>query len=167
MKDEDGINSGYRNVGRLALWTIPLALAMGASAWIGVYVGTHDILRQLSQEQRRALYVGAGKRPQGKMIVETPDVSCILVTKVDVDGNEATVYYESHCHKTKHTLSVYWQLVAPDGTLLGSGSAYANAIGGPEALPPKARGEAVLAGYYRLNTDDRAIAIKFWVDGWD
>ena len=64
---EDGINSGYRNIGRLALASIPYVLGLGAAVWLGVWMTGHDFRRLLSQEDRAAVYTGAAQRPKGKI----------------------------------------------------------------------------------------------------
>ncbi len=51
-EQENGVQNGARNIGRLALALIPWALAIGASVWLGVYVGIHQFRHELSQEDR-------------------------------------------------------------------------------------------------------------------
>ena len=57
--NEDGINSGARNIGRFFLALIPWALGIGFAVWLGVYMAMREIHREALQEQRAAQYTGA------------------------------------------------------------------------------------------------------------
>jgi hypothetical protein len=165
---EDGFNVGWRRIGTLALWAIPLALGIAASVWLGFAMATHGWFRELSQEQRRAVYVGAGDMPREKLKIETPNAGCLKIEKVDLDGRTATVYVRSHCRgEMRYSLDLQWQLVSPDGTIIGFNKTYGSILGGPNKLDPGQRGEYVFSGWQGIKVDPRAEKIVFTANCYD
>ncbi len=169
MRNEDGFNAGARNFGRLALSCIPWTLGMGALVWLGFFIASHDILHQLSQEQRRAIYVGAFHRPKEKLIIETPKTWCVHITRVDLDGASAAVYYQNDCDVAVGDVVISWQLFSPNRTALESGHAAASWVEGPSSLRVGEQGESFFhgfpTGYYPISTDSRAAYIVFTAGG--
>jgi len=162
MDREDGFNAGYRRIGTLALYTIPLVLGAAACVWLGFSMAAHGWFNLLSQEDRRAIYVGAKDRPKSKMNILTPNTGCIKIDRVDLDGSTAAVYFHSECISSVGFAQVKWQLISPDGTALGSGRCYVNLCGGPSDIERNQKGEVVLSGFsYGISTDDRAQSISF------
>lgn len=163
-RDEDGFNAGYRRIGTLALWSIPAVLGIGASIWLGFVMASHDWLNTLSQEQRRAIYVGAAHRPKGKLKIETPNEGCVHIDRVDLDGSTAALYFHSNCTGELRAPGFQWQLISPDGTLLSSEWWYASMLGGPQSLNHGDKGEVVFEGWmHGIKTDDRAATVRFTV----
>lgn len=159
MDKETGIDAGARNIGRLALAAIPWALAVGVSAWIGAYVALHEVRRQLSQEERAAVYTGAAERPKAKIAVEILDKYCVKVTRVDIDGENLVVYTKNECHREiEYGLNWNWRLISPNGTAIASG--YTN---GAFCARPPLNGMAECK--MSVKTDDRAAKIQVWVEG--
>lgn len=165
-RNESGSDAGWRNVGTLALWSIPYVLGITACVWFGFAMGVREWFRSLSQEQRRAIYVGATVRPKSALKIETPNASsCVVVDRVDLDGSTAAVYFRNTCGNRVTSIKLQWQLVSPDGTLLANGMSYSMMLDGPDALGPNEKGEAVFSGWHRgIKTDPRASAVRFWVD---
>lgn len=143
---------------------------MGALVWLGFFVASHDLLNQLSQEQRRAIYVGAFHRPTSKIVVETPDKGwCVKITRVDLDGSTAAVYFQNNCIVHIGNVTVHWELYSPNRTALASGWNFSNNLEGPSDLAPGEQGEAIFQGELfgmglnAIKTDKRAAFIVFWV----
>lgn len=154
-----------RNIGRLALWSIPYVLGAAAFTWLGFWIAAHDFFNLLSQEHRRAIYVGAENRPKSPLRIETPNKGCIKITKVDLDGATASVYFKNECAlQSSKYLKIHWQLVSPNGALLASKWSYSEILHGPESLAAGETAEIVFSGYDAISTDDRAAAIRFWVE---
>jgi hypothetical protein len=159
--NEDGMQAGWRNVGRLALWTIPLSLGLAGSVWLGFYIGVHDFRRELSQEDRAAIVVGAEVRPKGKMKITIETPFCVSVTRADLDGSALRLYAKNDCHQDISYLAWYYALVAPNGTVLHEG--YTNSCAVPRH--PTDLAECVFDGYSSLTIDDRAASIRVWTMG--
>lgn len=92
MRNEDGVNAGSRNLGRLALWSIPLSLGLAATVWFGLYLSGWEFQQkkaeaqhELTQQERSAVYVGAAVRPKGKIAVEMKKDNCMPIVRADVD----------------------------------------------------------------------------------
>lgn len=165
ISDEDGMNAGWRNIGRAALAAIPWLLGVGAVTWLGFFMAAHGWFLQLGQEQRRAVYVGAEARPKAALKIETVE-SCLRITRVDLEGDTASVYFVNECGTTVNYIQASWQLIAPDGTLLGNFWNFADSLGGPGSLKRGERGELTFSGSYNgIKLDDRASAIRFRVGG--
>jgi hypothetical protein len=158
MMSEDGLNSGARNVGRFFLMAIPYVLGLGAMMWLGVYVGVHDFHRQLTQEERAAVYTGAQERPKAKMVVEIVAHDCSHITRADIDGGDLVLYSRNDCHQDLDYLVWYWQEVSPNGTILNQG--YNNLC--PEPRRNGDVAECRFDGYGSLPIDDRTDKIKVW-----
>lgn len=161
---EDGFNAGVRNIGTFFLWAIPLVLGAAACVWLGFFMTTRGFFNQLSQEKRRAIYVGAEDRPKSKLKIETPNEGPVKITRVDLDGSTAAVYFMNKSASMVRSIEVHWQLYSPDGTALSSGYEYSQSHGGPEELNPNGKGEAVLDGYAGIKLDNRAESIRFWIE---
>jgi hypothetical protein len=154
--NEDGTNAGMRNIGRLALFLIPWALALGAAAWIGVYIGAHDFRHQLSQEERAATYTGASEKPKDKFKIVIEPHDCSHITKADIDGHVLLLYARNDCHKTLDYLAWHWQEVSPNGTIISGG--YQN-----NAYCPVPQHYSEIAECSQeISDDDRAVQIKLW-----
>lgn len=160
---EDGFNAGWRDIGRLALWSIPYVLGLAACVWLGFFIASRNFFNQLSQEQRRAIYVGAEHRPKSKLKIETPNEGPIHITRVDLDGSTAAVYFENTQPGRRRSITIHWQLISPDGTKLESSYDDSASIGGPDQLDQGEKGEVVFDDYSGIKLDNRAESIRFWV----
>lgn len=117
---ESGADAGLRNIGRFFLMGIPLMLGLGAAAWLGVYAGTHDFKRQLSQEDRAAIAVGAPVRPKGPMKIDIVPSRCLPIMRADIDGSVLRLYVENLCGPITY-MRWSWTMLSPDGTAIHSG----------------------------------------------
>jgi hypothetical protein len=159
ISDEDGMEAGGRNVGRLALSLIPWALGIGALVWLGVWIGIHEFRHELSQEERAAIYVGAKERPHSRLIINTIKSDCSTVTRADLDGSDLIMYAKNDCHETLRYLAWRWQLLSPDGTVLKE--EYVN--GCPVPRMPGDSAECRMQDHYAsVSDDDRAATVRVW-----
>jgi hypothetical protein len=160
---EDGVNAGWRNIGRLALWSIPYVLGATALVWLGAFMAFHDFWNILSQEKRRAIYVAAEERPREKIKIDVPNRGPLKITRVDLDGSTASVYFTNSGNQKAWAIQIHWQFFSPDGTALASGYEHSSYAGGPEEMQAKEKAEAVLK---RIALDDRAASIRFWISNY-
>lgn len=147
MKNEDGINSGCRNAGRLALWSIPLSLGLAATVWFGLWVSGYEFqkhkeaeVHEMSQRERSAVYVGASVKPKSKLAIEIADRSCFKIVRADIDtrkkdwpenayeyslilyGQNVGCKLHMEYMASENAAEWHWQTVSPNGTILKSGS---------------------------------------------
>jgi hypothetical protein len=163
MENENGFEAGARAAGRGVGWyflaAIPFVLGMGASVWFGVYIGAHNFRKQLSQEQRGAVYVGADPRPKSRLSIQIKAVDCVHITKADIDGRTLMLYASNDCHNSIRYLEWHWQLLSPDGTAIAQG--FQNQCPMPNSPGDKA--ECVFSGpYHGLPDEDRAAIVLVW-----
>ena len=161
---EDGFNAGIRYIGITYLWTIPLILGLAAAVWFGFYLNVHYFRRELSQEERAAIYVGAKERPKSKINIETPNHGIVKIDRVDLDGTAAMLYFHNSGTGVLTFLKASWTLISPDGTRMASGSDYIENINGPTTLGPGEKGEAIFQGYQGIRIDSRTATIEFEID---
>lgn len=161
ISDEDGFPAAARNVGRLAMFLIPLALGLAASVWLGVWIQAHYFLIDVSQQARRGSFVGAPDPIQKAYVVTTARGPKTSVDKVDIDGGEMTVVFHNFS-RTSESIDnqLHWVWVAPDGTRLSDHWDLVHAIGGPGSLSPQERG---IVTEKNLGTESRASGIEVWV----
>lgn len=162
LSNEDGREASARNWGRLALGLIPLALALGASTWLGFYIGVHKFNRQLSQEDRAAIAVGAWERPKSRIVIDRQSGQkfCAGVTRADVDGETIRLYATNDCGKTLTDMAYHWEALSPNGTIIESSSHSAGWCSTPRL--PKDSAECVFDGHYGLPSDDRLATVRVW-----
>jgi hypothetical protein len=151
---EDGVNAGARNFGRLMLALIPYALGLAALVWLSFYIGAHKFRRELSQEERAAVYVGAQQRPTQKLKIEVVKRDCSTITRSDVDGEMLLIYARNDCHENLSYFSWHWEEVSPSGTVIGEG--YENSC--PNPTFPGDSAECSL----HIASDDRASLLRIW-----
>lgn len=156
-RNEDGNNAGARNIGRLALALIPWALGLGATGWLGVWIGIHEWKHTLSQKDRAAMYVGAAERPNGKIKIEILNTSCVRVTRVDIDGSTALVYSINECHASVGYSEAHIEFISPDGTILSS--EFHNEGNCPI---PREHGDKAECRFNYASTDERIAKIRAW-----
>lgn len=154
---EDGINSGARNVGRLALSLVLLALGLGASVWFGVYMGVHQFRRELSQEERAAIVVGAEVRPTEKIAVALSQSGCVRVTRADLDGRNLIIYTSNGCHRELTYVEWHWEELSPSGTVVHGG--WTNW----QCPAPRLPGDSAECRFDNIELDDRAASMRVWV----
>lgn len=156
MKDnEDGVNAGVRNFGRLALALIPWALGIGFAAWLGVWVALHQYRHELSQEDRAAVYVGAAERPKSKLAVDIIPQDCSVITRADINGEDLLLYAKNNCHAKVRYMEWHWEALSPDRTVIHGG--YEN-WKCPDVIMPGDVAECKLS----INMDDRTAVIRVW-----
>ena len=155
MKEEDGLNSGWRKIGWLALSLVVLALGAGVASWLGVFQQAHEIKHKLSQEERAAVYVGAQKRPTSKLRIEQVKRDCPTVTRADIDGAKLLLYARNDCHQDLDYLEFHWQLLSPNQTIIKEG--YTN-----QCAVASAPGDVSECLIGNVSTDDRAVSVRVW-----
>lgn len=170
MTDE---STQSRGIGTFAFAAIPWVLAIGATAWLGLYMAFHEdkkILandrKELTQEERMATYVGAAERPQQKVKIEEGHSDCVALSRAEFDGTELLMYAENRCHGAPlDYLAWHWQLIAPDGTALSQG--YTNLCPIPTNHGQKAECKQTLRehryGYEAPPIEDRVEKIVIWL----
>ena len=162
MQNEDGLNSGARNVGRFFLMAIPYVLGLAAMTWLGVYIGIHDFNHQLTQEERAAVYTGAKDRPTSKIAIEMKVKDCTKVTRGDIDGTTLVLYAINECHSGVGYMEWHWQEVSPNGTVIHEN--YTNSCPIPRSNGEIAEctfSSSILAGP-ELPDDDRTSKVRVW-----
>ena len=158
MSSEDGVNAGYRNLGRFFLALVPWALGIGALAWLSVYIGVHTFYHEKLQEDRAAQWTGAEQRPAGKIAVEIRPVDCLHIKHADIDGDELSLYAQNDCHQSITYNEWHWQQISPDGTITHEG--YANGATCATLNDAGDKGECKLT----LEDDDRVKKIRVWIE---
>lgn len=153
---EDGRNAGHRGIGRLAMALMLWALGIGASAWLGFYIGFHDFRKKLSQEQRAAVYTGALERPKSPIAIKILRRGCIDIFKVDIDGGNLLIYTRNHCHAPVSYVEWHAALLAPNGTIIKETSTNWKC-----AIPrePGSSAECEL----QMDIDDRTAVVQVWI----
>ena len=92
MKEEDGVNSGARNIGRFFLFAIPAILGVAFLIWFAAYMGVVEYIHELSQQKRAAIYVGVKEPPKEKLKINVERHDCTEIVSVDVNGNDLVMY---------------------------------------------------------------------------
>lgn len=156
MREVDGMSSGGRSFGRLCLALIPWALGIGASVWLGVYIGVHQFRHELSQEERAAIFTGAQERPKQKIAVHTLSRDCTKIVRADLDGDSLTLYAENDCGYFLDYMEYHWEFISPNGTILNQG--YHNGATCPIPSEPRDKAECS----FSVDPDDRAESLKVW-----
>ena len=158
--NEDGINNGARSFGKLCLMLIPWALGIGASVWLGVWIGVHQFRHELSQEERRNIEVGAQVLPKQKINLQLnkPSNSCRKIEKADFDDGVLVVYFRNTCQSASDYDMIGWNALAPDGTIISSAEHYTNMlIGGGQ------RAEWHTESWMAVPSDERIVTLQVWV----
>jgi hypothetical protein len=173
ISDEDGRNAGTRNIGRFFLFSIPLTLGLAAAVWFGLWVAGYDFQKEkaadkheLSQEERSAVFVGAGVKPKGKLAVEMVQKTCFTITRADFDTKKKghpyddsdyvyslILYGQNNCNHDLSYASWHWEMISPNGVILNTG--YSNQC----PIPPS--GE-VAECPFRIDHDERADKFRVW-----
>lgn len=170
FSDEDGRSAAARNWGRFALSAIPWALGMGASVWLGVYVGVHHFRREVSQEQRGAVAVGAAERPKSKIAFDftSAQTYCAGVTRGDIEGSTMRLYATNDCSKGPLTgMDWRYEMLSPNGTVLHAGDLDQN-WPGMTCPTPRLKGDSAECifedGRYdkSIPVDDRVVKMRVW-----
>jgi hypothetical protein len=160
MKDEGLESTASKGIGGFFFAAIPWVLAAGASGWLAFYMMFHESRKELSQEERRAIYVGAKDRPSAKIqVVLEPGADCLHVVKIDYDAPELMVYVENHCSRRLEYPKLKWLLASPDGTSLRDGHDYCPAM----MANGKSECRAKTQDYFQ-STEDRAASLHVWMD---
>lgn len=97
--------------------------AWARRVWFGVYLGIHQFRREVSQEQRAAVQVGAAERPKNKIAFDfaTAQTYCAGVTRGDIEGATMRLYATNDCHKPLTGMNWYYEMLSPNGTILHAG----------------------------------------------
>jgi hypothetical protein len=152
---EDGINSGVRNIGRFFLALIPWAVAIGFMAWLGFWVALHQYRKEVDQERRAAEYVGAKDAPTSKVEIQVIPIDCTRVVRAYLNGEDLLLYAENKCNKTIDYMEWHWEGISPDGTLVDSG--YTN-VYCPHPTRPNDKAECRL----KVSDDDRIKTMRVY-----
>lgn len=153
MKDEDGVNAGARNIGRFFLFAIPAILGVAALIWFGAYVGVMKYKKELEQQKRAAVYVGAQETPKEKLKINVVMHDCTEVVGVDLNGRDLIIYAKNNCHTKLDYLAWHWELNSPDGTIVDSD--YTN-------LCPRPKHGQKAECKMRISDDERAVSLTVW-----
>lgn len=158
ISEEDGLNAGFRNIGRFYLALIPWALAVGALAWMGTWVAFHEWQRETRQEKRAAIYVAAPEPVKSKIKITVLKRSCVKVERADLDGRSLIIYAAapSGCDSISGLgyAEWHWQEVSPDGTVLHAD--YSNEMNIHS-------GEKVEFKFTIPSDDDRVAEVRVWI----
>jgi hypothetical protein len=129
--------------------------AVGSLLWFTLIKDVHLFRRELSQEERRAVYVGAEQRPKGaiKIQIANREKNCVKVTRADVDGRYVSVYYENVCSAPVDGQLVELTLKSPDGSVLGRDREQVNRL---DNIPAGERGEII----FMITPDARAASLE-------
>ena len=142
ISDENGINAGARNAGRLFLFSIPLTLGLTATVWLGLWVSGWEfqqkkaaVAHEFTQQERAAAYVGAQVKPTGKIAVQLSANGCFKIIRADLDIKPMLYPLEDHrqfslvlyaqdaCRFGPYEVTNYrawhWQSISPNGTVIG------------------------------------------------
>lgn len=167
ISNEDGREASARNFGRLALAIIPWALAIGASAWLGFYVGVNDMLRSRAQERRAAIAVGVSAPLEAPIVIDlkSRQTYCAPVTKADLDGEVLRLYVTNNCRTKLSSLEWHYDALSPDGTIIDS-----NSISDWHCEFPALRGDSAECVFGRkefpstlaVSLDNRIAKIRVW-----
>lgn len=177
ISNEPGVEAGARNVGRFFLSAIALVMAIAASICLGLLVSVHKFKHQfeqekheLSQQERSAVYVGAGARPKSKMAVELVQTSCFQVLRADIDTrkgdwpNDDTMVYSLVLYASRKCVEPYrgagyaeyhWQILSPNATIIKAG--YTN------SCPAPGVGESAECTF-SIPIDDRTDRFRVWAE---
>jgi hypothetical protein len=180
MTNEDGLNTGYRNVGRFFLFAIPLVLGLAATVWFGLWVSGYEFQRrkaevahELTQQERAAVYVGAQVRPKGKLAVQLSQEGCFKIVRADLDTKKPEygygfeysllLYAQNLCTSTRHEYGIsddsgyrewHWAAISPNGVMLKEG--YTN------YECPKPAFQEIGECRFDIDPDDRIDHFKVW-----
>lgn len=160
ISDEDGRSAGSRNIGRLALFSVPLVLGIAASIWLGVWIQAHYFLIDRAQEHREGSYVGAADPEVAAYTIRVDRGPKTSIDKIDIANGQMTIRFHNFSGMDAKDIQLHWQWFAPDGTKLVDYWDWTGKIGGPSELGPGEKGIVTEKG---LNPDPRASGIEAWV----
>jgi len=161
--DESGVDAGARNIGRTALFAIPLLLAMAASVWLAFYVGVRQEQQAQRQRERSAGVVGAEVAPTGKIeLTVERRLPCANLSRADMDAGTLRLYVTNDCHREMRYLEWHWEALSPNGTVLYS--RYTNTGNCPVPTRHGESAECVLAagGYAGVPADGRISKVRVY-----
>lgn len=159
MKDELKV-TGFST---FMLFAIPAVLALAAIWWLAFGEGLHYFTRELDQEKRHAIAVGAEVLPKEPIQVKihTERNASLTVTKAEIDGDKLWAYVSNQGQSTIQYGRLWWNLIAPDGTVVNGGAWYIISLGGPQFIRPGQTAEINTT----IKGDPRAVAIEVGVEG--
>lgn len=145
----------------LMLWSIPLAMGLAASVWLGFFIRGHYFLQGLSQEQRHADFVGASVRPTGpvKVVIVNETGNNVIVERGDILGTSLTFYYRNTGKGWAENICFTVREKAPDGTVVGTHTYLAD-------NPTLNAGERGEDAFKEIDDDPRiaTVEIGMWCD---
>jgi hypothetical protein len=147
ISDEDGINAGFRNIGRYALFMIPAALGGAACLWIAAAFGWIELGHAINMERRSLQAVGVTAPPKEPIKLVRVDSSCLKFDDAYVDGDDVITYVKNTCDRWLDLPNFAYRTQAGDGTTIISGRW---AFSGIKSIGPHERREQ-----------------KIWLDGKD
>lgn len=161
ISNEDGREASSRNIGRLALFAIPLVLGIASSVWLGAWIQAHYFLVNRAQEQRRGDLVGAPKPLEESITIITParlQGPGLLIDHAEYHGGQLTVRF--HVTTDNHAFEIHWAWIAPDGSHMGQGWNKVDEDGGPWSL---AAGEKAIFTDKSVGVEPRASVLEIWL----
>jgi hypothetical protein len=123
--------------------------------------GVHSFSRELSQEARHNIVVGAKILPKDAIDIKfagRPD-DVIKITRAEIDGGDVWVWYQNVGQSSMKFIEYHWSLVSPDGTVIKQGGTYASIGDGAQELDPGEKGEV----HFSIVSDPRAKTLKLWM----
>jgi hypothetical protein len=115
----------------LALALVPAAVAVGASAWLGFTITLRGFSLQISQEHRRAIYVGAPTPIADPLRFVIEKDGPMTITRADVEGRELVAYAQNTSRVPQCFSELHWALLSPTGVLIRAGAEYVEDVEAP------------------------------------
>ena len=160
MENNSGIEKQdirIRGLSAFLLWSIPLTLACGVGAWLGVVSGIISFDHQQALAKRMEARVGVQEPLRTPVKLNIKSDPCLHIEKAFLDGSALTLYIHRTC--TGQYGSEYaewgWKAKSPSGVVLNS--KWANT-----AQFPKGETQEVTM---TVGADERADAVEVWAKG--
>jgi len=152
----------FRGISTFSLFAIPAVLGLAAIYWLTFVRGAHRFGKEVSQENRRNVYVGAKVLPKEPIKLEPKNIESepLQIDTIDLDGDYALVRFHNSGHRPIHYAQVLYKGYAPDGTVVAHDSNYV--ISGDETIDP---GEKMEWRSKYFKDDPRVVRVVFTMTG--
>jgi len=120
----------------------------------------HEQNQELSQENRRAEWVGAKPLPKEpiKLVIRDIPNECLKIDRAAIEGDYVVVYYRNSCQLDRQYGKIVYKGYAPDETIVVRDYAYAFTT---ERLFAGEKGEWRTK---RFNDDPRIVKVEFYME---
>lgn len=128
---------------QLAYFAIPAVLGLAAIYWLAFGQGLHYFRRELSQESRHNIVVGAKILPKSPIDIQFSGKrdGTIKITRAEIDGGDVWVWYQNVGQSRAIFIDISWSLLSPDGTVIKQYKNYASSYYGAQELDAGEKGE--------------------------